>query len=144
MNSALRVFAVVAAFVVIQPGRLLAQDEAKPEAAPPTKLTRAELKDKQVDVSLETRDVERVLTKVKRASELAKTRIAEAATSAESASTSLEKGDSKAAREQAQKTSEMYKEIIKQLEALLAEETPQRVAAARNMANQLADRKSVV
>ena len=96
------------------------------------------MKDKQLDVSLETRDVERVLTKVKRASELAKTRIAEAATSAESASTSLEKGDSKAAREQAQKTSEMYKEIIKQLEALLAEETPQRVAAARNMANQLA------
>ena len=129
-----------AAFVLaaLVGGVAFAQDEAKPDAVSPTKPSRAELKDKQADVSVETRDVERVLTKVKRASELAKTRIAEAAKMAESASTSLEKGDSKAARDEAQKTSEMYKEIIKQLEALLAEETPQRVAAARNMANQLA------
>lgn len=115
-----------------------AQDETKTEVAPPTKPSRAELQDKQLDVSLETRDIERVLTKVKRASELAKTRIAEAAKTAEAASTALEKGDSASARDDAKKTVEMYQEIIKQLEALLAEETPQRVAAARNLADRLA------
>jgi hypothetical protein len=115
-----------------------AQDEAKTEPAAPAKPTRAELRDKQLDVSLETRDIERVLTKVKRASELAKTRIADAAKTAESASTALEKGDSTAARDDVKKTVEMYQEIIKQLEALLAEETPQRVAAARNLAQRLA------
>lgn len=115
-----------------------AQDETKPDAAQPTKPSRAELRDKQLDVSLEARDIERVLTKLKRASELAKTRIADAAKTTESASTALEKGDSTSARSDAQHASEMFKEIIKQLEVLLAEETPQRVAAARNLAERLA------
>ena len=126
------------ALVVMLAGVVLAQEEAKTEPAVPTKPSRTELRDKQLDVSLEARDIERILSKLKRASELSKTRITEAAKTAESVSTALDKGDSKGARGDAQQAGEMFQEIIKQLEALLAEETPQRVAAARDLAKQLA------
>ncbi len=128
------------ALAVIQSGLATAQQTSSdsPEAAAPTKPTRAELKDKQLDVSLEARDIERVLGKLKKASDLAKERITEAAKTAESASTSLEKGDSKAARAEAQLTNEKFKEIVQQLEALLKEETPQRIAEARQLAQKLA------
>lgn len=138
MTTISRQFVAVIAFAAIQAGMVPAQDVTKPEPAAPAKPTRAELRDKQLDVSLEARDIERVLTKLKRASELAKTRIADAAKTTESASTALDKGDSKDARSDARRASEMFQEIIKQLEALLAEETPQRVAAARNLADRLA------
>src|SRR5262245_38556147 len=117
MRSSPRQFAAVfslalACCVVIQ-----AQDDTKSEPAAPTKPSRSELREKQLDVSLETRDIERVLTKLKRASELSKTRISDAAKMAESASTALDKGDSKGARGDAEKTTEMFREIVKLLEA---------------------------
>ena len=131
-------FAAALALAVMQAAVASAQEETNPEAAVPAKPTRAELKEKQLDVSLEARDIERVLGKLKKASDLAKERITEAAKTAESASTSLEKGDSKAARAEAQLTNEKFKEIVRQLEALLKEETPQRIAEARQMAQRLA------
>jgi hypothetical protein len=132
---------VAFALVIVPGGVSWGQDESKPDAAePPTaaKPTRSELKDRQIDVSLEARDIERVLSKLKRASELSKQRITEAAKVAESASLSLEKGDSKSARDEAKQTAEMFKEIARQLEALLKEETPQRIAEAKQLAQQLA------
>lgn len=151
MKTYSRSFVAAFALALTQAGGLLAQDGAKPDAAkveePKTepvepaksaKPTRAELRDKQFDVSLEARDIERILGKLKKASELSKTRITEAAKVAESASTSLDKGDSKAARAEARQTAEMFQEIAKQLEALLKEEAPQRIAEARQMAQQLA------
>ena len=138
MKKFFRITIVAFALAVMQAGVVPAQEETKPEPAVPTKPTRAELKDKQLDVSLEARDIERVLSKLKRASDLAKERITEAAKTAESASTSLEKGDSKAARAEAQLTAEKFKEIVRQLEALLKEETPQRIAEARMLAQRLA------
>ncbi|TXT39023.1 MAG: Sperm-specific protein Don juan [Planctomycetota bacterium] len=133
-----RRFVAALALAVMQAGVVPAQDETKTEPVVPTKPSRSELRDKQLDVSLEARDIERILSKLKRASELSKTRITEAAKTAESASTALDKGDSKGARGDAQQAAEMFQEIIKQLEALLVEETPQRVAAARDLAKQLA------
>ncbi len=141
MKTISRNMFAVFALAFAQVGTAPAQDNAKPdavEAAKAAKPTRAELRDKQLDVSLEARDIERILGKLKKASELSKTRITEAAKVAESASTSLDKGDSKAARAEAQQTAEMFKEIAKQLEALLKEETPQRIAEARQLAAQLA------
>ena len=136
-----RQFVTAFALVAMQAEVGSAQDEAKPDAVESVKAakpTRAELRDKQLDVSLEARDIERILGKLKKASELSKQRITEAAKVAESASTSLDKGDSKAARAEAQQTAEMFQEIAKQLEALLKEEAPQRIAEARQMAQQLA------
>ena len=122
---------------------VLAQDQTSTETAAPepvktAKPSRDELKDKQLDVSLEARDIERVLGKLKKASELAKTRITEAATTTESVTTSLNKGDAKTARAEAKQASEKFKEIAKQLEALLKEETPQQIAEAKQLAAQLA------
>jgi hypothetical protein len=110
----------------------------KPEAPSPEKPTRAALRDKQYDVSLDARDIERILTRLKRASELSKQRMTEAAEAAEGVSGAIERGDANMARQRAEETSKMFQEIAKQLEALLTEETPQRVAAARNLAAQLA------
>ncbi len=109
--------------------------DAPPEKARPTRL---ELRDKQYDVSLDARDIERILTRLKRASELSKQRMTEAAEAAENVSGQIERGDAAEARKRAEETSKMFQEIAKQLEALLTEETPQRVAAARNLAAQLA------
>ncbi len=141
MKTFSRNLCAVFALVLGHCGVAAAEDDAKPDAAEAVKVakpTRAELRDKQLDVSLEARDIERILGKLKKASELSKQRITEAAKVAESASTSLDKGDSKAARAEAQQTAEMFKEIAKQLEALLKEEAPQQIAEARQLAQQLA------
>ncbi len=113
------------------------QEKTESAVSASTAPSRAQLKDKQLDVSLEARDIERVLGKLKRASDLSKKRITDASLVAESASGALDRGDSKAARSDAQQAAGMFQEIAKQLEALLAEETPQRVAAAQNLAQQL-------
>jgi hypothetical protein len=110
--------------------------EPKSES-PPAAPMRSELRDRQLDVALEARDIERILARLKRASELSKTRITEAATVSENVSAALDRGDSPAARKDAEQAAAMFQEIAKLLEALLAEETPQRVAAARNMAARL-------
>lgn len=140
MKTYSRTVATAFAMTIAQAGVLFAQDDAKSDATPikPAKPSRAELKEKQLDVSLEARDIERILGKLKKASELSKQRITEAAKVAEAASTSLDKGDSKAARAEAQQTAEMFQEIVKQLEALLKEEAPQQIAEARQLAQQLA------
>jgi hypothetical protein len=114
-----------------------AQEATEPVDTGPEKPTRAELRNKQLDVSLEARDIERVLGKLKRASDLAKQRITEAAQVTEAASGAIDRGDSSEARVKAQQAADMFQEIARQLAALLAEETPQRIAAARNLAAQL-------
>ncbi|HET6426332.1 MAG TPA: hypothetical protein VFG20_21750, partial [Planctomycetaceae bacterium] len=131
----LRALAVMVFFT----GAAIVAAEDTPEApSAPTKPSRAELRDKQLDVSLDARDIERILTRLKRASELSKQRMTDAAAAAEGVSGAIERGDSGAARQRAEETAKMFQEIAKQLEALLTEETPQRVAAARNLAAQLA------
>ena len=113
-----------------------AQDETV-TPSPPPKATRAELRDKQYDVVLDSRDIERILTRLKRASELSKQRMTDAAAAAESVSGAIDRGDAASVRQRADETAKMFQEIVQQLEALLAEETPQRIAAARNLAAQL-------
>jgi hypothetical protein len=141
MTAIPRTFLATLILVFLQVTILSGQDKSAPNASDPLKSAkpmRAQLQEKQIDVSLEARDIERVLSKLKKASELSKQRITEAAIKAESASVSLERRDSKAASEEARQTAAMFKEIAKQLEALLKEETPQRIAEARQLAQQLA------
>lgn len=114
----------------------LAQPES-PATDGPAVPSRDELRDQQLDATLEARDIERILTRLKRASDLSKERIAEAAKVAESASAAIERGDSKSAEDEARQAAEMFREIARQLEALLQEETPPRVAAARSLAERL-------
>lgn len=114
-----------------------AQTETSAPAAPSVP-TRAELRDRQLDATLEARDIERVLTRLKRASDLSRERMTAAAAVAEAAAAAIERGDSKSAEAATRQAAEMFREIARQLEALLQEDTPQRVAAARNLANRLA------
>jgi polyhydroxyalkanoate synthesis regulator phasin len=118
---------------------ILGQD-AVPATPPvaPTVVSRDDLLEQQADVAFEAKDVERVLTKIRKASDLSKTRIADAANIAESARAALERGNSLDARKDARQAAEMFQEIVKLLEILLEEDPPQRLAAARDMANQLA------
>jgi hypothetical protein len=127
---------VTGALVCAAASTIIAQD-AEPPKAEPSRLTRQELIDKQLDVSLEARDIERILGKIKRASDLSKQRITEAAAKAESVSGALERGDSGEAKANADETAAMLKEVTEQLRALLVEETPQRVAAAKELAEKL-------
>ena len=132
-------YSLIVGFAVTQwtvPAR--AQDDTKSNSAAPQKPSRTELREKQADVSLEARDIERILAKIKRASDLSKTRITEAAKTAESASAALERGNSTNAHGDAKQAAEMFREIAKLLEALLEEETPKRLAAARDLAQTLA------
>lgn len=128
--------AAAGAMACITASAIMAQDAEAPRVEP-SRLSRQELIDKQLDVSLEARDIERILAKIKRASDLSKQRITEAAAKAESVSGALERGDSKDAKSQADETTAMLKEVTEQLRALLVEETPQRVAAAKELAEKL-------
>jgi hypothetical protein len=128
--------AAAGALACTMAGASIAQDTESPRGEP-SRLSRQELIDKQLDVSLEARDIERILAKIKRASDLSKQRITEAAAKSESVSGALERGDSKDAKAQADETTAMLKEVTEQLRALLVEETPQRVAAAKELAEKL-------
>ena len=138
MATSSRKFAAAILLAAMQARVVPAQDDAKSEPTP-SKPSRAELRERQIDVSLEARDIERILGKLSKASELSKTRITEAAKSAEAATSALERGESTVARTDALQAAEMFEEIARLLAALLEEETPQRVAAARDMANALAN-----
>jgi hypothetical protein len=134
MRKRMFFLAVLLAFA----GRVAAQDDAPSKPAAPEPLSREELRDRQLDIAYEARDVERILTKLKRASELSKTMIGEVAETAEAVSSALDQGDSAAAKSDARTAAEKFREIAKLLEALLAEETPPKIAAARDLANRLA------
>lgn len=127
-----------AASVVFTVSFVRAQDVEVDAPKTKTRRSREQLRDTQLDVSLEARDIERIVGRLKRASDLAKQRVTEAASTAEAVSTALDRKDAGSARDDALRAVAMFREIAKQLEALLQEETPQRVAAAKNLARELA------
>lgn len=124
--------------VFVSAGMGFAQESPRAVPLKGNPLSVGEVKDKQLDVSLETRDIERVLGKLKKASDLARQRITEAAEITEAVSVSLNKGDAGVARNDARQATEKFKEIVKQLEALLKEEAPQQIAEAQQLATRLA------
>lgn len=101
-------------------------------------LTAQELEDKQLDIALEAREIEKTLGELKGITDLAKERIAGAAKSAEETSAALGKGDLAEAKQGAEAAGKQFRELSQQVQALLAEEQTQRIAAAEQMASQLA------
>lgn len=101
-------------------------------------LTPRELEDKQLDIALEAREVEKLLGKLKGATDLAKERIAAASKQAEEAAKELGKGEKDSAQKNAQSTSKQFRELADQVKALLAQEQADRIAAAQQMAANLA------
>jgi hypothetical protein len=107
-------------------------DEKKP-AGP----SREELVQKQADIVAEAADIQKVMEKINGLSDLAKSRIAEALKTAETASGSLDRGESKEASKAAEKASGMFRELARNVEALAAGETAQKIAMARNLSEEL-------
>ena len=103
---------------------------------------RRETEERQHSAALEARDIESKMSQIPLITELARTRMADAAKMAESAAESLTRGDTPGAGEQVKQTEQMLGELRKQAEALLKEEISQRIAAARDLANQLAQQQS--
>jgi hypothetical protein len=105
----------------------------KPDAA----RSRAELVETQADIAAEAAGLQGLVEKLKDVSELAKSRMTESLKMAERAAGSLERGDSKDAGEAAGKASGMFRELARNIEGLGAAETSQKIAAARNVSEEL-------
>lgn len=102
---------------------------------------RQELDDRQLDIALEAREVEKALEKLKGATELAKQRMAAAAKSAEDAAEALGQGKLDDAKQPAGAAKEQFRELVEQVAALVAKEQADRLAAAQQMAADLAQQQ---
>jgi hypothetical protein len=114
-----------------------AQPAAQPASADKGGMNRDEIVQKQVDVVAEAADIQKAMEKLNGLSDLAKSRIAEGVKTAERASGSLERGDSKDAAAAADKAAGMFRELARNVEGLAAAETSQKIATARNLAEEL-------
>lgn len=100
-----------------------------------------EIQDRQLDAALEAREVQKALEKLKNATELAKARMEEAAKAAEGAAEALDRGKTDDAREGAGEAKEKFRDLAEQVKGLVAQEQADRLAAAQQMAADLARRQ---
>lgn len=96
------------------------------------------VQEKQDDVAGRATAVEKAAEKAKGLTALAKERIAEAAKAANAGADALGKGDRAAARKDVDRATELFKAASKQVAALAADEAAQQLAAARDLANEIA------
>src|SRR5205085_1312862 len=82
--------------------------------------------------------IEKAAANAKGLTGLAKTRISDASKAANEAADSLGKGDRPTARKEVDKARETFRTAAKQVAALAAEEAAQQLAAARDLANDVA------
>ncbi len=99
---------------------------------------RQELEDRQLDVAADSREVEKALGKLKNITDLAKERMAAAAKSAEEAAEAIGQGKMDEAGKPAGDAKEKFRELVEQVAALVAKEQADRIAAAQQMAANLA------
>jgi hypothetical protein len=102
---------------------------------------RQELEDRQLDIAEEAKEVEKALGELKSATDLAKERMASAAKSAEAAAESLEQGNFDDAKQPAGAARDQFRDLVEQVAALVAKEQADRIAAAQQMAADLARRQ---
>jgi len=113
--------------------------------AEPAKL--GDLQKRQEEIAREAAAVQQSLSKIARSrgsqdfSELAQERIDAAVKKAEETSGALDRGDKPAAAATSREATGMFTQLAIQLEGLLAREAAQQVAAARDLASQLAQRE---
>lgn len=111
--------------------------EGEPVAAP-APLTREELEDQQLDVAAEAREIEKALGAIEEASDLSKERMAAVAKIAEEAANAIGGGKLEDAKSGTGAAREQFRELADQVRALLAQEQADRIAAAQQMAANLA------
>jgi hypothetical protein len=101
----------------------------------------SELEERQIDAAAEAREVETALGKLPKATDLAKQRMAAAAKRAEEAAEAIGKATTGEAGAATAEARDQFRELAQQAEGLLAEEQAKRIAAARDMAADLANRQ---
>jgi hypothetical protein len=94
--------------------------------------------ERQEEIAGQAAAVEKLAGTAKGLTGLAKTRIADAAKAANAAADALGRGDRDAARPEVDKARETFRAAAKQVAALAAEEAAQQLAAARDLANDVA------
>ncbi|MGH7138181.1 MAG: DUF4175 family protein, partial [Pirellulales bacterium] len=99
---------------------------------------RQELEDRQLDIAAEAKEVEKALAGLKNATDLAKERMAAAAKLADEAAEALGQGKLDDAKQPAGAAKEKFQELVEQVAALVAKEQADRIAAAQQMAADLA------
>ncbi len=94
--------------------------------------------DRQDEIAGRAAALEKVAATVKGLTALAKTRIGDAAKAANAAADALGQGDRPMARKEVDRAKELFRTTAKQVAALAAEEAAQQLAAARDLANDVA------
>lgn len=94
--------------------------------------------ERQDDIAGRATALEKAAANAKGLTQLAKDRIAEAAKAANAGADALGKGDRPMARKEVDKAKELFRTASKQVGALAAEEAAQQLAAARDLANEIA------
>jgi hypothetical protein len=100
-----------------------------------------DLEDRQLDVAAEARTLERALTALPKATDLAKERMAAAAKKAEDVAEAIGRGEMNEAKIGAGEARDQFRELAAQIKTLLAAEQADRIAAAQRMAADLARRQ---
>lgn len=113
--------------------------EGKEGDGAPRRMSREELRDRQLDNVLEGQDIDKALGKLKNITDLAKGRMTEANKSLEGANSSLDQGDTPGALEQSGQARGVLNELAKQVEALAKAEAAERLNAARELAAEVAE-----
>lgn len=106
--------------------------------------SREEVRDKQLENSIEAQDLEQALGKLKNITDLAKQRMASAREEIESAGAAFERGDTPAAVNGSDQAVTTLKELAQQVEALVKEEAAERLNAARQLAMRLAEQQQAL
>ncbi|MBN9122923.1 MAG: hypothetical protein J0I06_27930, partial [Planctomycetes bacterium] len=94
--------------------------------------------EKQDDIAGRATALDKVAANAKGLTGLARSRVSEAAKAANGAADALGKGDRAAARKDVDRAKETFRTAAKQVAALAAEEAAQQLAAARDLANEIA------
>jgi hypothetical protein len=111
------------------------------DAKPASESALEELQDKQAELAVEAIDLMNILQSLEGATDLAKERMKTAAEMVNTASADLNRHDMTAARAGARNAAELLREVARHVAGLMAGETSQQVAAARDVAADLTFRE---
>ncbi|VTR96168.1 Uncharacterized protein OS=Gemmatimonadetes bacterium KBS708 GN=J421_5211 PE=4 SV=1 [Gemmata massiliana] len=111
---------------------------AEPKTEPKTAKGEDPAQERQDDVAGRATGLEKAAANAKGLTALAKERIAEATKAANAGADALGKGDRPTARKDVDRAKELFRTASKQVAALAADEAAQQLAAARDLANEIA------
>ncbi len=124
------------------PSEPSATDEGGEETT--ARMTREELLNRQIDNTLEAREIETALGKLKNITDLATKRMEGARMAVEAAAAAMERGDSAELASRSEQATAELRELAQQVDALVKEEAAERINAAQQLARQLAEQQQAL